>query len=36
VDNGSTEQNSTGEPKVMKERGDTKISAAILGRPPTV
>ena len=35
-DSGSTEQNSNDEPKVMKEKGDTKVSAAILGRHLTV
>ena len=35
-DSGSTEQKTTDEPKVMKERGDTELSAAILGRHLTV
>jgi len=30
--NGSTKKNATDEPKVMKDRGDTELSAAILGR----
>ena len=36
MDSGSTEQNATNEPKVMKERGDTELSAAVLGKNPTI
>jgi len=35
-DSGSTVKNATDEPKLMKERGDTELSAAILGRHPIV
>ena len=35
-DSRSTEQNETGESKVMKERGNTKLSDAILGGHLTV
>ena len=33
---GSTEQNATDEQNVMEEKGDTEVSAAILGRHLTV
>ena len=35
-DSGSTEQNTTNEPKLMKKRGDTKLSAAVLGKHFTI
>ena len=35
-DSGSKGQNTTDEPKVMKQRGDTELSDAFLGRHLTV
>ena len=36
TDSGNTEQNATDESKVIKERGETELSAAIFGRHLTI